>query len=164
MGSFNPMALTAAAARRLLVWQRNNEVNLASDETIGEVHIIEDNTDTEDWPNRLMFRFIRDGGALDGLTSFFNEYGEFRVAPAKQSTVPFRIFTRETDDHTVHMADVPVFEIMSDRTTRVRLAAIYPDGTMEALNIGAKTVVLEVGDPVPVGTPEGSLIVRYVAP
>lgn len=174
----DPRALTRAAANKIFFLQRNNAVVFTPTETMGSVTINDDGSDSALWPNRLMFRYKRLGANyLETLTSFFNEYGEFRAAPAQGSTVPFRVFTRETDQHTAHNAGVPLIEAMTDRTTRTRLFAVHNDGSTES--IGSATyagtirrvvpngptletgyLVLATGAAVPANTPAGTLIFR----
>lgn len=145
----DPRALTLSQAKKFFFRIKDNALEIPSDESMGEIGIVEDATDTALWPNRLMFRFLRTVSHVDTLTSFFNEYGEFRVIPAKSSTVPFRLYQRETTSHPDHDSGVPLFEIMNNRTNRVRQMAIHNDGTIESptiTTINAAIAALQAGD------------------
>lgn len=101
-----------------------------------------ENEDTTNWPNRLTFSFRRMiGGVLQGavLTAWHNEYGEFRVMPAKSNTIPFRIFGKNSPTDPAHT--VNLIEVVNDRTNRVVQFAVDSTGKVTAPNIGPKLVV-----------------------
>jgi hypothetical protein len=158
----DPRALTRAMANRFFVKQRDNQINLGVNETMGNILVTDDGSADTAWPNRLMFRFKRLGAQYpETLTAFFNEYGELRCIPAQGSTVPFRIFTRETSAHTAHNAGVPVLEVMDDRSSRTRKLAIHNDGTIESPSIGAKVVTVPAGTTGFASQPDGTLWIEY---
>lgn len=126
------------------------------------VTIDDDGTTTDTWVNRLEYYF-NPNGASPRHTTFLNEYGELRVAPAKENTVAARFFVKEFPDNPLaaRSATVPVIEMMDDRTNRNSLWGVVGDGTTVVNNIRmAYTLVLGPADSVPVGTPAGTVIVR----
>lgn len=151
-------------SRNSVVRTRDNDIQMTAPlvDTLGQVVLVDDGSDDATWPNRLMFRFKRQGANyLETLTSFFNEYGEFRCVPAKGSTVPFRIFSRETDAHTAHNAGVPLFEVMDSRSGRNRMMAIHNDGSIESPSLGEKVVTVAAGATGWATQPDGTLWVEY---
>lgn len=148
----------------------------AVDEFITHVVIEDDGTLSSGWPNRMSFEFKPDADTTIGqhLTAWFNEYGEFRVTPAKINTVPFRAFTKELNTDDEHDSATPVMEMVWARNQRDEIWGVMADGTMytagpierrvpdgPTLQVGH--IFLEEADSVPINTPSGTLIVRYDA-
>lgn len=94
---------------------------------ISEVTILDDGSSTATWPNRLSF-FFKPLAGVKKLTSYFNEYGEFRVAPAKVNTVALRIFGRHNDADAVHTGNV--FEIQRTRQTGTVVFGVDENGNV----------------------------------
>ena len=88
--------------------------------------IQDDGSPTGSWPNRLTFKYQPDGGSAV-LVSWFNEYGEFRVQPAKSNTVAFRIFGQE-DNATTHSGDL--LQICDNRVNRGVVFAVDQSGNV----------------------------------
>lgn len=114
-------------------------VNLLVD-LLASVTINDDGTDSGSWPNRLEFLFH--SGTDTHRTGYFNEYGELRVAPAKTTTVPLRVFTRETTAQPAHSANC--FELMDDRGTRTVLMSIDSVGNVRAPNLPGRVTTASV--------------------
>lgn len=140
------------------------------------VQILDDDTDSALWPNRFEFEWKPNALTTVGqhLTSWFNEYGEFRVTPAKDNTVPFRVFSKELSTDAEHSDTVPVMEMVWSRNDRAELWGVMYDGSMYSAGsieirvpsgptLQTGHIFLEEGDPVPTGTPDGTLIIRYDA-
>lgn len=101
-----------------------------------------ENEDTSNWPNRWTTSFRRMvGGVLQAaaLVSWFNEYGELRIIPAKSNTIPLRLFVKNSPTDPAHT--VNMFEIVNDRTNRVVQFAVDSNGKVTAPNIGPLVVV-----------------------
>lgn len=131
--------------------------------TVETITITDDTTSSDTWLNRLAFRFKTAIEAVPRLTSFFNEYGEFRVAPARENTTAFRVFVKEFPNNPAEArsATVPVMELMDDRTNRNSLWGIVGDGTVVVKGVRmSHTLVLGPTDPVPAETPVNTVIVR----
>ena len=129
------------------------------------VTITGDGTDPEGWPDRLAFFYNPNTGGetTPRLTSFFNEYGEFRVCPAKLTTTAWRAFVKDspTNPSGTRSATVPVIEMMDDRTNRNNLWGVLGSGQQVTKGIPVNyTIVLGPADSVPAGTPTGTVIVR----
>jgi hypothetical protein len=139
--------------------------------SMGTVNVVDDGTDQTVWPNRLMFNFA------GKLTSWFNEYGEFRVAPGKSSTVPMRIFTKDQNLDADHQAGGSIFEIVLSRQTRTNRFRITTEGNVETSGsiqttgsiaqvipngptLKAGYLVLGAADSIPNNTPANTLIFR----
>lgn len=153
---------------------KNSDVNLtAANEFFSHFVVVNDGTDSAVWPNRLSFEYKPNAGTTVGqhLTGWFNEYGEFRVTPAKANTVPFRSFTKELSTDPDHDGAVPVMEMVYARNQRTAIWGVMADGTMyTAGNIERRVpngptlstgfLILSESASVPVGTPPDTLIVR----
>jgi hypothetical protein len=136
-----------------------------------EFTVTDDGTATGNWVNRIRGYFrqrVSGSPVTDGLRRlvfWFNEYLELRLAPAKHNTVALRIFIRDNPSTQTNARDpdVPLLELMDDRTNRNKVWGLYPNGN---LRIGASavetayTIVLGPADPVPAGTPANTVIVR----
>jgi hypothetical protein len=164
----DPFALTRAIAAKLFVSKKNNETHLsAPTEKWGYVQINDDGSNTDLWPNRFEFRFQRyPPGPGEGTfplqtTTFFNEYGEIRIAPAKPSTVPLRLFQKEFQFNSDHNEGVHLFEIMDNRSDRNILMGINNDGTIDAPNVQDKVVCVPSGTSGFASQPDGTLWVEY---
>lgn len=101
--------------------------------------VVDDGTDTSGWKNRFEVSWTQSGHGAH-LTFWLNEYGEWRAVPAKTNTTAGRIFVKDLPTDTDHDPTVPVFEIVDNRTDRVRKFAVMPDGTVVGANIGQKIV------------------------
>lgn len=129
------------------------------------VTIVDDGTDTGTWPERFRWNYRR---ASDGRTRrvfFLNEYGEARCVPAKDNTVPLRVFAQEFAADGVRDPSVPLIEIMDNRDDRNltmtinNLGAAWFQGSLAvdgelffdgpALAGALESIVLEAGDPAP---------------
>lgn len=130
---------------------------VASTDKVASIQITDDGTATGSWPNRLEFLF-KPVSLTAKLTSYFNEYGEFRGVSGKVDTVPFRLFGKNAPGDAAHTANI--IEVDDDRTTRTVLFSVATDGTVTAPNIGAKVIVLATAASVPPGTPAGTVILR----
>lgn len=146
--------------------QYNAEIDFDGADPEGVVEtvtITDDETDTATWLNRLVYRFKEGVEAVARRTTYLNEYGELRVAPAKHNTVGARFFVKELPDNpdTARSTTVPVVELMDNRTDRNSLRGWLGDGT-ETRNGISMSDVLVLGplDSVPVGTPVGTVILR----
>jgi len=128
--------------------------------------IVNDGTASSGWVNREEFYYDNTvGGGAPKLTSFKNEFGEYRGVPAKHNTVPWRLFERNASSDTAHDASVPMLEIMDDRGTRTSLWSLVNVGNGYYQN-QVKDVpfnyvlVLAAAASVPSNTPNDTLIVR----
>lgn len=135
---------------------------------IQKVHVVNDGTSSSGWVNREEYWYdntVGGGSSTERLTSFKNEYGEYRGVPGKHTTVPFRLFTKDQPGDTAHDSNVPMFEIMDDRNTRTSLFTIVDAGNGYYQN-QVKDVpfnyvlVLTAAASVPSNTPANTLIVR----
>lgn len=127
------------------------------------ITVTDDGTSTSGWINRLVGYFKPSAMAVARLVFFLNEYLELRLAPAKHNTVALRIFVRDTavSQTTARNQDVPLMELMDDRTNRNTLWGLYDGGAQRVKNIPVSyTIVLGASDPVPAGTPANTVIVR----
>jgi hypothetical protein len=128
--------------------------------------IVNDGTDSSAWVNREEFYYDNTvGGGAPKLTSFKNEYGEYRGVPAKHTTVPWRLFEKNASGDTSHDNDVPMIEIMDDRGTRTSLFSIvkhsagYYQNQVKDVPFNY-VLVLAAAASVPTNTPNDTLIVR----
>lgn len=124
--------------------------------------VTDDGTDSTTWIDRLVYRFVPVSGTAR-KTTFFNEYGELRTAPAKENTTGARFYVKETPTNPSAARDltVPVVELMDDRVTRTSLRGWLGDGTTTRRGIKmADLLVLGPTDPVPINTPPGTVIFR----
>lgn len=145
------------------------ERTIAADELVSKQTVVDDGTATGNWPNRIEKWFQGTGGA-SVLVQWANEYLEWRGMPAKPNTVGWRLFEKATPGATRN-ADVPVWEVVSDRQARDPRVQIFPGGKVAVhgdLTItppGGPTMrtgylVLGAEDPAPEGLPPGVLVVR----
>lgn len=129
-----------------------------------KVTITDDGTDSATWVNRFEYLYRDDALSPTRRTSFFNELGEFRAAPAQVDSPAARFFVKEepTLPAAARVATAPVVELMDDRITRTSLWGLLGDGS-QVVNGGLKvayTLVLGPADSVPPNTPPGTVIVR----
>ena len=124
------------------------------------INIPDDGTPTSGWPDRLAFYF-EDGTPGGRRTGYFNEYGELRARPARTSTVGFRAFS-----HFMADSSQEYFQIVNDGLDSVMFAVNKDYINLYAPLRHAPTdqplanvIVLDEGEPVPVGTPEGTVVV-----
>jgi hypothetical protein len=136
-----------------------NLVTLAdSQKRFLRIDIPNDGSDTALWPDRYANYF---NGTRTG---YFNEYGEVRARPAKASTVALRAMGH-TSGGTTNIFEVAntggatkYFTVASNGAAlTVPLAST---AAITAPNIGAKVLALAAADPVPPGTPAGTVILR----
>lgn len=127
--------------------RKNDSVSLvgASDTAVAYT-VTDDSTSQTGWPIRWGFSW----GAI--ATGFADKYGQLRAYAAKSTTPAFRVANKNPSP-TANLIEAGV-------TDSDALFAVSPTGAVTAPNIGAKVVVLNATDPVPAGTPDGSLIVR----
>ena len=155
---------------------KNGVVSLTdpTSDQLGRVTVVDDGSSTASWPDRFEFFFDPAGAASARRTSYFNEYGELRISPAKGSTVPMRLFQRETTSDPVHNPGVALFEIMDNRSTRNIIYQIHNDGSVNttgggtfngsvtAANIQNKVVSWPTGsEPSFASQPDGTLWIEY---
>lgn len=134
---------------------------------VEELTVNDDSTSTSGWVNRLR-TYFRPVGAADNmrrLVFYLNEYFELRLIPAKHNTVPFRMFVRDTStvQSTARDNDVPMVQIMDDRTNRTPIFGIYPQGDVRVAAgeiLTSHVIVLGPVESVPSGTPANTVIVR----
>jgi hypothetical protein len=154
--------------------QMSAEIELmgdGTDEFLEELSITDDGTSTSGWVNRVRTYFrhrvsgvpVADG--LRRLVMWQNEYGELRCAPAKNNTVSFRVFVKDTDTTQTSSrdADVPLIELMDNRTDRNPIWGLYENGNVRITDNQIETAhVLLLGpvEAIPTGTPAGTVIVR----
>lgn len=127
--AFNPMALTLATAKRLFALRYNNTVVMDDpmNQWFFDINLVNDGSDDSIWPDRWMFKY--NGKPV----SWFNEYTELRVAPAKPSTIPFRIFSKIDDADEEHNPGVSLFEIVWNRNIRTNIYRITTEGDIEGV-------------------------------
>lgn len=101
----------------------------------GTVNIVDDGSTTGTWPDRFSFVFSPQGGGAH-MTTWFNEYGEFRGQSGKNNTIPWRLFTKSAQVDSEHTVDM--MQICDDRDRRNVLFAVDSKGKITAPNIGAK--------------------------
>ena len=141
---------------------------VSSNQQFAVITTVDDGTLTDNWPNRMEF-WWDPADSVPRLTSFFNEYGELRIIPAKGSTVPLRLFQRENNTSApTHNAGVALFEIMDNRTDRNVLFQIHNDGSIDtdgvvtAGNVEDKVVCWPTGsEPSFASQPDGTLWIEY---
>ncbi len=154
-----------------------NGTSTLSDPTndkLARIEIMDDGSNTANWPDRMEFFFDPAGVTPARRTSYFNEYGELRISPAKGSTVPLRLFQRETISDPAHNAGVALFEIMDNRSDRNIIYQIHNDGSINttgggtfaggvtATNIKNKVVCWPTGsEPNFASQPDGTLWIEY---
>ena len=125
--------------------------------------IVEDGTPTSTWPERLRVNF--NNGTRTRRTFYLNEYGEARCIPARDDTIPLRIFAQEFAADGIRDTSVPLFEIQDNRDDRNVFATINNEGRAwfggglavdghllfapDALASVQEGTVLEAGDPAP---------------
>lgn len=142
-----------------------------TDQFIEEISVTDDGTSTTNWVNRIRTYFRhRVGGVpvadnLRRLVFWLNEYSEPRATPAKHNTVAFRLFVRDTATTQTNARDmdIPILQMMDDRGIRTPIWGLYPNGNIRiAANEieTAHTLLLGPLDPIPTGTPAGTVIVR----
>jgi hypothetical protein len=151
--------------------KNNAQIDLAgSTDIVGFYNIEDDETDTDTWPNRLWFQFA------NKLTSWWNEYGEFRGMPAKSATVAMRLFTKDQDEDNDHVAGGSILEVVLSRQTRTNRFKVTTEGNVVqtgSLETGGEirrvvpsgptvygqVLPLETGAELPLNTPPNTLIV-----
>lgn len=164
-GVISEVKLDAAAQTKLnaaadaVVKSADNVVNMAdSSKQFMRVNIPDDGSPTGGWPDRYVNFF---NGTRTG---YFNEYGEVRGRPAKTSTVAMRAMGHASG------SSGNILEVTNSGQSATYLGVsssqvsasvpIVSTSTVSATNIGAKVIVLNAGDPVPGGTPVGTVILR----
>jgi hypothetical protein len=140
----------------------NNSANLVTlpDSSVQyiRVNIPDDATPTSGWPDRYVNYF---NGTRTG---YFNEYGEVRARPAKNNTVALRAMgfngASTADILQVTNTGQTATYLAVSATAAAFTVPVSSTGNITAPNIGAKVLVLNVGDPIPGGTPTGTVILR----
>lgn len=123
------------------------------------VDIPDDSSDTNTWPDRFAFYF-EDGTPGGRRTGYFNEYGELRARPAKNNTVGFRsmpLWSAPASQEFAQFSDDSldtILGISKDHINLYRPLRHAPSDTPLA-----NVIVLDDGEPVPVGTPEGTVVI-----
>lgn len=148
----------------LFLKKGNGNISLSAPTTdkIGSYTVVDDGSATSGWLDRLEFFYDHAGAETPRRTTYLNEYCELRISPAKGSTVPLRIFQRETTSDPTHNAGVNLFEIMDNRTDRNIQMGIANDGTITAPNVKNKVVTWPTGsEPSLSGVPDGTLWIEY---
>lgn len=133
------------------------------DAVVETVTITNDGTDTATWLDRMVYQYRATVGGTPRKTSYFNEKGELRVAPANYDTTGARFFVKEdpTNPSTARSTTVPVVELMDDRVNRNSLRGWLGDGSETRNGIKMSDVlVLGPSAPVPAGTPANTVILR----
>ena len=138
-----------------------------SDGFYEEITVADDGTSTSGWVNRFI-GYFRPVGAADNLrrfVSWFNEYMELRLAPAKHNTVALRIFAQDTGttQSTARDEDIPLLQLMDDRGDRNHIWGLYYNSKIRVGEEEIETqhvITLGAADPIPTGTPAGTVIVR----
>lgn len=123
-------------------------------------YTIPDEGDSADWPNRWEFLFGPGTWPLH-RTFFLNEYGEFRLTPARPNTIPFRIFTKEYAAFSARSLTVPIIEIADNRDDRNTLFSVDGTGKVTAPNVQNKVVCVPVGSSGYSSQPDGTLWIEY---
>jgi hypothetical protein len=149
--------------------QSNADIQLQGGDVEGVVETVtvnDDGTATTGWVNRLVYKFLPVGGTARN-TTYFNEYGELRAAPAKETTTAIRAYVKydPTNPSAARSATVPVVELVDDPVNRNNLRGWLGDGSQVVKGIKmADVLVLGPTDAIPAGTPSGTLILRSSSP
>jgi len=109
--------------------QRGGTVTITdpTNEQVLTVNVVDDSSSTANWVDRI--RLLFDGAEV----TWFNEYGEYRGAPAKNNTVGWRLFVALSPaGYSNRNNTVPVLQVASDRTNRTPLFEVYGDGKVMA--------------------------------
>jgi len=98
-----------------------------TNERVLTVNVVDDSSSASNWPDRILLLY-------DGeYVTWFNEYGEYRAAPAKRNTVGWRMFVALTPTgYSNRNMSVPVLQVVDDRTNRTPLFEVYGDGRVMA--------------------------------
>lgn len=95
------------------------ELTDPTNEYLFHLNVVDDSSPAGSWVDRIRLYFA------GRLVSWFNEYGEFRVMPAKINTVAFRIFAALNSAELANRnPENVVFEIVDERTNRNRLVSV----------------------------------------
>ena len=113
----------------------NGTIPVGTTNNFANFQRVADGTSSGVWINMIDFSWKNTNGVVK-YTSFFNEFGEFRCAPALTNSVALRIFGKVAPSDPAHVGDV--MQLMDDRETRTVLMSIDTDGTIFAPNIGVK--------------------------
>ncbi len=138
-----------------------SEFDDPTNERFMEFSIHDDGTNTLNWPDRLQFRI--ESAANSGVftrTGGFNEYGEMRSDAARINTVAARVHGHQDG------STGDIFQVRNVRGGSVDMLAVSLDEVkcqvpVSAPNLPPAVLTLQVGAPVPPGTPAGAVIVRY---
>lgn len=161
--------INAGNVRGLAATLKGAVISLIAQTEVGPVYtVVDDNTPTAAWPNREEWWF-QPSGQPAKLVAWHNEYGEMRGSPAKNNTVPLRVFSKISPTDGAHSG--PLIEVQDDRTTRTTKFSVDADGNVVATGTITRTVpsgptlstgyiVLAGAAAVPAGTPAGTLIIR----
>jgi hypothetical protein len=138
-----------------------SEFDDSTNERFMEFVIHDDGTNTLNWPDRLQFRI--ESAANSGVftrTGGFNEYGELRSDAARINTVAARVHGHQDG------STGDIFQVRNVRGGAVDMLAVSTSAVkcqvpVTAPNLPPAVLTLQVGEPVPAGTPAGAVIVRY---
>src|SRR5690606_9894925 len=109
--------------------QRGGTVTITdpTNERLLTVNVVDDSSPTGNWPDRI--RLLFNGADV----TWFNEYGEYRAAPAKNNTVGWRLFVALTPTgYSNRNNTVPVLPVASVQTTPTPVHEAYGAGTQIA--------------------------------
>jgi hypothetical protein len=149
--------------------QSNADIQITGGDAEGVVETVtvnDDGTATTGWVNRLVYKFLPVGGVARN-TTYFNEYGELRAAPAKETTTAIRAYVKydPTNPSAARSATVPVVEMVDDPVNRNNLRGWLGDGSQVVKGVKmADVLVLGPTDAIPAGTLSGTLILRSSSP
>lgn len=123
------------------------------------IHVPDDGTPTNSWPDRLAF-FFEDGSPGGRRSGYFNEYGELRARPARTSTVGFRAMSHNgaSVEHEFFQVSVEANSpMLGVNKEYINLHAPLRHAPSDSPL--ANVIVLDNGESVPIGTPEGTVVV-----
>lgn len=133
-------------------------IALGASDVLTDITINGDGTPTGTWPDRVTWRYSPASGPTR-LVNWINEYGELRLMPGRNNTVPFRIFGGINADD-VHTG--PLLEVAGNRQDRNTVFAVDQQGNVDvegdltASNLGVAGIAVN-----PQGTPpNGWLVIR----
>lgn len=137
------------------------EISSSHEEPLEQIFVTGDGTPTGDWLNRFEKYFRMNSGESFRLVQWYNEYLEWRGAPARSNTVGWRIFTKIDNTDPARNMTTPIMEMQDNRNWRNRLWALMPDGTQHGpMGPVSYSIVLDEEEEIPLGTPAKTIIHR----